>query len=182
MSAALNTHPEWTGDWQMPEGVQQADIDPATGQIAKAEATSKRGELFINGTLPGSESTELTDDIAQEPTEDENATAPQTEPAKLPEPPPLEPPRSKPTPKVETRKGDLRESYDGDSPKLQGTITLDVDPATGLIAVENCPVIRTRTFIIGQEPRKYCGPEYHRKAQPSPPASSTRARVVNGQP
>jgi penicillin-binding protein 1B len=178
MSAALNTHPEWTGDWQMPEGVQQAEIDPATGQIATADTTSKRGELFINGTLPGSESTEPTDDIAQDPTEDESATAPQTEPAKLPEPP-LEPPRSKPTPKVETRKGDLRESYDGDSPKLQGTITLDVDPATGLIAVENCPVIRTRTFIIGQEPRKYCGPEYHKKAQPTPPPAGTRARVVS---
>ena len=59
--------------------------------------------------------------------------------------------------------------------KLQGTITLDVDPATGLIAVDSCPVIRTKTFIIGQEPRKYCGPEYHKKAPP-PPATS-RARV-----
>jgi hypothetical protein len=62
---------------------------------------------------------------------------------------------------------------------LQGTITLDIDPTTGLIAVDSCPVIRTRTFIIGQEPKKYCGPEYHKKAQPSPPAPGTRARVVN---
>src|SRR6266480_2223858 len=35
MSAALTNHPEWTGDWQMPEGLQQAEIDPATGQLAK---------------------------------------------------------------------------------------------------------------------------------------------------
>jgi len=187
MSTALNTHPEWTGDWQMPEGIQQADIDPATGQLAKADATSKRGELFINGTLPGAESTEPGDDLAQEPAAidgDENSTAPQTEPAKLPEPPPLEPPRTKPTPKIEARsKLDSRGFDDGDSaPKLQGTITLDIDPATGLIAVDSCPVIRTRTFIIGQEPRKYCGPEYHKKAQLSPPAAGTRARVVNRQP
>ncbi|HEX3084410.1 MAG TPA: PBP1A family penicillin-binding protein, partial [Pyrinomonadaceae bacterium] len=33
MSAALTTHPEWTGDWTMPDGVQQTDIDPATGVV-----------------------------------------------------------------------------------------------------------------------------------------------------
>lgn len=47
--------------------------------------------------------------------------------------------------------------------QLQGTITLDIDPTTGLLAVQSCPVIRTRTFMIGTEPKKYCGPEYHRK-------------------
>jgi penicillin-binding protein 1B len=186
MSAALTVHPEWTGDWQMPEGVQQADIDPTTGQLAKADTTSKRPELFIGGTLPGSENAATPEDMAQEApaqTDGEgNRKDPQTEPATLPESPPLEPPRPKPTPpRSESRsKNDSREFYDGDSsPKLQGTITLDIDPTTGLIAVESCPVIRTKTFIIGQEPRKYCGPEYHKKAQPSPPAPGTRARVIN---
>lgn len=169
----------------MPEGVQQADIDPTTGQLAKAETTNKRAELFINGTSPGDKSTDAADEMAEETpaqTEgDENSKNPQTEPATLPEPPPLEPPRTKPTPKSEGRpKSETREPYDGDaSPKLQGTITLDIDPTTGLIAVDSCPVIRTRTFTIWQEPRKYCGPEYHKKPQPSPPAPGTRARVVN---
>ena len=27
MQVALSEHPEWQGDWQMPEGIQQADID-----------------------------------------------------------------------------------------------------------------------------------------------------------
>jgi len=171
MSSALNTHPEWTGDWQMPEGVQQADIDPATGQLAKADTTTKRSELFISGTLPG-ENAETTGDTAQEPPPqidgDGASKDPQTEPAVLPEPLPTEPPpRAKPTPKNDTR---LNSREFGDveaSPKLQGTITLDVDPTTGLIAVDSCPVIRTKTFIIGQEPRKYCGPEYHKKNQPT---------------
>jgi penicillin-binding protein 1B len=184
MSAALNTHPEWTGDWQMPEGVQQADIDPTTGQIAKADTTGKRPELFIGGTLPG-ENAETTEDTAQEPPPiDGDTTKPQTEPATLPDPL-LEPPRPKPSPpRSESKsKNDSRDFYDGDSsPKLQGTVTLDVDPTTGLIAVESCPVIRTKTFLIGQEPRKYCGPEYHKKAQPSPPAPGTRARVITRQP
>jgi hypothetical protein len=74
---------------------------------------------------------------------------------------PPEPPKPKSTPKP-------KEIYDDEdsSTKLQGTITLDIDPTTGLIAVDSCPVIRTKTFIIGQEPKKYCGPEYHKKPKP----------------
>jgi penicillin-binding protein 1B len=182
MNAALVAHPEWTGDWQMPESVQQADIDPATGQLAKADAANKRSELFINGTAPGSESSETTDDTAQEqsnPAEtDEADQKRQTEPAGLPDPESAETPKPKPTPKIEA-KSKSRDFYDGDaSEKLQGTITLDIDPTTGFIAVDSCPVIRTRTYVIGQEPKKYCGPEYHKKAQPSP-ATANRARVVN---
>ncbi|MGB9181742.1 MAG: PBP1A family penicillin-binding protein, partial [Pyrinomonadaceae bacterium] len=45
MSAALATHPEWTGDWQMPEGIQQIEIDTATGQLPTAASTNKRTEL-----------------------------------------------------------------------------------------------------------------------------------------
>ena len=226
MSAALTNHPEWTGDWSMPEGIQQAEIDPATGQLAKAEDLNKRPELFINGTLPTSGSEALPDEMAAQPPAQidgqENEKAPEMEPATLPEtlvrlqeatgrraiyadfgqtvsieglerdeatelfaalrshvarP---EAPRAKPTPKGELRpKNNSREPYDGDSsPKLQGTITLDIDPTTGLIAVDSCPVIRTKTFIIGQEPKKYCGPEYHKKAQPSP-SPVMRMRVVN---
>src|SRR5256884_7441123 len=177
MSAALTTHPEWTGDWQMPEGVQQTEIDPATGQLAKVDTVTKRTELFINGTSPGSESAETTDDIAQDPSSQPEED-PQTEPAGLPEPQPSEPPKAKPTPKKDSKTKSPDLSDVESSEKLQGTITLDIDPTTGLIAVDSCPVIRTKTFIIGQEPKKYCGPEYHKKAQPSP-ANGNRARVVN---
>ena len=164
----------------MPEGVQQADIDPTTGQLAKADTATKRPELFIGGTLPGSDKVDETEATAEEaPPEtegDQSGKSPQTEPATLPDPLPTEPPRAKPTPRS---KIDSHEFYDGDpSPKLQGTITLDIDPTTGLIAVDSCPVIRTKTFVIGQEPRKYCGPEYHKKAQPSP-APATRSRLAN---
>ncbi|HEV2905123.1 MAG TPA: PBP1A family penicillin-binding protein, partial [Pyrinomonadaceae bacterium] len=170
MNSALTIHPEWTGDWQMPSGIQEANIDPSSGQLAQADSISSRAELFINGTSPGS-GTNDAEDMAQD-SSDADATEDeinrQTEPASLPDPLP-EPPKPKPTPKI----------YDGDSNRLQGTITLDVDPATGLIAVDTCPVIRTRTFMIGQEPRKYCGPEYHKKASASPPATAQRARPPN---
>jgi len=168
MNTALSTHPEWTGDWQMPEGLQQKEIDPATGDLAQADSINKRTEFFINGTSPGSEAADANEDMAQEPADSEvedNDRSRQIEPANLPEYQP-EPTKPKPTPKPET-KGKSRDFYDGDSTsRLQGTITLDVDPTTGLIAVDSCPVIRTKTFIIGQEPKKYCGPEYHKKAKP----------------
>jgi len=161
MNAALTNHPEWTGDWQTPAGIQQEDIDPATGLLAKADTANKRTELFINGTAPGSETAEGNEDMADQTTDGtEEETNRQTEPASLPPEPPPEPPKIKPTPKP-------KEIYDDDpSAKLQGTITLDIDPTTGLIAVDSCPVIRTKTFIIGQEPKKYCGPEYHKKTKP----------------
>jgi penicillin-binding protein 1B len=176
MNAALATHPEWVGDWQMPEGVQQTDIDPTTGDIAKAESTNRRPELFINGTKPGPEDGEGAEDMAQESSEDPEASEKnaQTEPAGLPDLSPI----TKPTPKNDP-KSRSRDSYEYEpASRLQGTITLDVDPTTGLIAVDSCPVIRTRTFAIGQEPKKYCGPEYHKKPPPTP-QPGTRARVVN---
>jgi penicillin-binding protein 1B len=161
MSAALTTHPEWTGDWTMPDGVQQTDIDPATGVVAQADATTKRGEYFINGTLPGQ--TDETADTAEESSSNEEE--PQIEPASLP--PDLPRPKATPTPKNDKDLLKNKPHTDSYEPaaidKLQGTITLDIDPTTGLIAVDSCPVIKTRTFIIGQEPRKYCGPEYHKK-------------------
>jgi len=183
MSSALTTHPEWTGDWQMPDGVQQADIDPATGEIARADSTTtttttKRGEFFINGTLPG-ENGAANDDMAKDSSQTESEDDSQIEPASLP--PDLVKP--KPTPKngKDILKSKSIDGYQPDSSsRLQGTITLDIDPTTGLIAVDSCPVIKTKTFIIGQEPTKYCGPEYHKKPQPTPPPGS-RARVVNPQ-
>lgn len=174
MSAALATHPEWVGDWQMPEGIQQTDIDPTTGDIAKAESTNKRAELFINGTTPGNG--EASEDMAQDSLDDSESEDKNTqiEPAGLPDVPPL----VKPTPKTDP-KAKSRESYEYEpASRLQGTITLDIDPTTGLIAVDSCPVIRTRTFAIGQEPKKYCGPEYHKKPAPTP-QPGIRARVVN---
>src|SRR5918911_2054007 len=42
MTAALAEHPEWTGDWQMPEGIEQANIDTRTGQLAAADDPNKR--------------------------------------------------------------------------------------------------------------------------------------------
>ena len=161
MQVALAEHPDWEGDWEMPAGIEQVEINPTTGKLSAPEDTVHRVELFIKGTGPN--------DVSDEPAEEET-------PPELPEPSPptmqpyLEPPIPTASPSPSPRRAPaLPES------RLEGTITLDIDPQTGLIAVESCPIIRTKTFALGTEPKKYCGPEYHRRKTIEP---ADRPRVV----
>jgi penicillin-binding protein 1B len=174
MTAALAAHPEWGGDWQQPPDIVQADIDPATGLLATADSPNKRTELFINGTAPAQASGE---------TDETNPTGeavPGATPESLPTPDTLEvPPLPEETPppagKRRTPGLEGRDPSQPDSPsRLAGTVTLDIDPTTGLIAVPTCPVIRTKTFVLGTEPHRYCGPQYHRNQTIIP--SETRPR------
>jgi len=162
MSFALNEHPEWSGDWEMPAGVEAIEINPQTGQPSAPGDTEKRTEYFINGTGPNHEV----------PAGDEQAT-PEEQPEASPgeEATPEVAPTVAPLPSPSPRKPItvVPESH------LEGTITLDIDPTTGLIAVDSCPVIRTKTFVLGTEPKKYCGPEYHKGRAGD---SSNRPRVV----
>jgi penicillin-binding protein 1B len=167
MEVALGDHPEWQGDWQMPAGVEELAINPKTGGPAGPEDADRRTELFINGTSPHvselEPETEPTPDLDVTPLPPDQVLPPITV-----EPLPVPSPRTKPP------RSELRTDGAG---RLEGTITLDIDPTTGLIAVESCPVIRTRTFALGTEPKKYCGPEYHQRQLPLP--QGTRPRVTN---
>ena len=162
MSTALSEHPEWQGDWEMPSGIEQVAINPRTGAPASAEDPEQRVELFINGTSPSTDLS-LPPDTDSSP-ELEELPSPEFEyvPAPLPDASPSPSPRRPPS--------------RTDSGRLEGTITLDIDPSTGLIAVETCPVVRTRTFVLGTEPTRYCGVEYHR---PSAAPQATRPRSAN---
>jgi penicillin-binding protein 1B len=161
MSVALAEHPEWEGDWEKPAGVEEVEINPKTGKPTVPEDTEKRTEYFINGTGPN------------------DAEVPQEEasPVELPSPSPIEQPYEEapipsPSPSPSSRKAPALPDSG-----LEGTITLDIDPTTGLIAVETCPVIRTKTFVLGTEPKKYCGPKYHQH-NTIEPAPAARPRVV----
>ncbi len=158
MQVALAQHPEWEGDWNMPPGVEQVEINPQTGAATAPGDTEKRVEFFINGTGPN-----------ESALPDEEAT-----PLELPEPSPFEQPYPEsPIPAISPLPTPRRAPTLPES-RLEGTITLDIDPQTGLIAVETCPVIRTKTFSLGTEPRKYCGPQYHQRNTIEP----VRPRVV----
>ena len=160
MEVALAEHPEWQGDWQMPEGIEQVEINPKTGGPADPEEADKRIELFINGTSPQAAADE----------ELETEATPEPEASPLPDQV-LPPTIAEPSPSPSPRKPPRSEGRTDENGRLEGTITLDIDPTTGLIAVETCPVIRTRTFVLGTEPKKYCGPEYHQRPTATPQPS-----------
>ncbi|HEX9918252.1 MAG TPA: penicillin-binding transpeptidase domain-containing protein, partial [Pyrinomonadaceae bacterium] len=184
MSAALAAHPEWTGDWQMPAGIEQVSIDPRTGLLAAADSPAKRAELFIAGTAPTVESNapldgELTplEGTGEEGDEFDYAPAPVV-PSDGSDPPPPDATAPQQRPRTTTPRPEGRGVTQGDgTSRLMGTITLDIDPATNLLATPTCPVIRSKTFAIGQEPRRYCGPEYHNGQTIMP--SGTRPRLVS---
>jgi penicillin-binding protein 1B len=161
MSVALGEHPEWQGDWQMPAGIEQVAINPRTGGPADAEDPEKRLELFINGTSPQNASAVEPDAEATPETEEVEPTGTEG----MPTPPELVP---SPSPKVRQPRYETRSTEGG---RLEGTITLDIDPGTGLIAVESCPVIRTRTYVLGTEPKQFCSPQYHQRPTASPQPS-----------
>jgi penicillin-binding protein 1B len=163
MQVALAEHPEWQGDWAMPAGIEQIEINPKTGAPAAPDDPDKRIELFINGTSP--HGAEIIPESEVTPEE-----LPTLEPGDVVPLPTVE---ASPSPSPRKAKNELRTNESG---RLEGTITLDIDPTTGLIAVESCPVIRTRTFVLGTEPTKYCGPEYHR---PGATPQATRPRLTN---
>ncbi len=163
MQVALAKHPEWEGDWEEPAGVEEIEINPKTGEPTVPEDTEKRVEFFINGTGPSN--AEATD-------EEEKTVEELPEPSPFTEQPTELPPAPGSLPSPTPRKAPpIPDS------RLEGTITLDIDPATGLIAVESCPVIRTKTFVLGTEPKKYCGPQYH-SGKTIEPTGSARPRIV----
>ncbi|HEX5966288.1 MAG TPA: PBP1A family penicillin-binding protein [Pyrinomonadaceae bacterium] len=164
MQVALAKHPEWEGDWEMPAGVEEVDINPKTGAPTAPEDTEKRVEFFINGTGPSHS----------------DAATEEATPEELPEPSPLteQQPSDLPPPPGSLPSPTPRKAPPVPDGRLEGTITLDIDPATGLIAVESCPVIRTKTFVLGTEPKKYCGPQYHSGKTIEPSSGSGRPRVV----
>ncbi|HKN84490.1 MAG TPA: PBP1A family penicillin-binding protein [Pyrinomonadaceae bacterium] len=167
MQVALSEHPEWQGDWEMPAGVEQIEINPKTGAPTQPEDTEKRVEFFINGTAPTNAA-----DVEPEP----------TAPTELPEAsPPIDQPYEVPPPPVSSPSPSPRRAPSAPDGHLEGTITLDIDPTTGLIGVEGCPVIRTKTFVLGTEPKKYCGPQYHQH-NTIEPAAPVRPRVVGTPP
>ncbi|HEX7955904.1 MAG TPA: penicillin-binding transpeptidase domain-containing protein, partial [Pyrinomonadaceae bacterium] len=162
MAAALQAHPEWGGDWQEPADIEHVDIDPRTGMLAGADAAEKRSEIFVRGTDPAQESLEPDESATPEeptlPDVEVPLTDPTPGPVYVPPYPEASPP---PAPRRGRNDPEGRGADDPSGASRLSTVTLDIDPTTNLIAAPTCPVIRTKTFVVGTEPRRRCGPQYH---------------------
>ncbi len=202
MSSALAEHPEWATDWQMPTGVTQAEIDARTGGLIDPEAAAiidvngvvqnpvKRLELFVGNTAPIAPIVPTLDEYADETafSEDYDATP-------VPDLPVIEPssrapvaPLNLPNPtrgRTPTLEGRGVLLPDG-STRLVGTVTVDIDPTTGLLATSSCPVSRSKTYPLGQQPTRSCSAELHggrpRAAVPDLPRVPSVPRARNAYP
>jgi membrane peptidoglycan carboxypeptidase len=142
MSRALAVRPELGGEFEVPEGIIQTMIDPATGLTAKNN--TGRIELFINGTEP-------TGAIPVEgnPEDDQYEPAPDTKDINA------EPGKPKaPAPQKVT-------SILSDQPARQNLndsnyLTFEVCTVTGLLPSESCANTAMRRFKIGREPTNFC--------------------------
>ncbi|HEX8492301.1 MAG TPA: DnaJ domain-containing protein [Pyrinomonadaceae bacterium] len=54
------------------------------------------------------------------------------------------------------------------------TVTVTIDPTTGLLATSACPARSSMTYVGGQEPRQYCSAERHQTARAEEPADSRK--------
>jgi penicillin-binding protein 1B len=196
MKAALDAHPEWNGDWTMPAGIEKAQIDTRTGKAidengetietenaAAPEATPtpaedslepapaeelsgtvpaefRREELFISGTVPNRK------EVYEEANAGQPEEFPLPEESPLPEAEPQDSPVLSPSPKVD----DVMRPQPHDR-----TIILQICPDTGLIATPSCPMMRARSFKMGQEPKEFCRPENHRRESTNPANSRQRS-------
>ncbi len=193
MRHALDQHPDWNGDWQIPNGIRKAEIDTQTGKVLReiTEDQDKQIQVLKNGANANNANTSNPIDT---PTPDEIAKIPEpnippefrrielfingTVPTKLIDVPddPLSPDQlekqtlEKVIPKPE--KTPLVDDSALDDPSKpgkiinKGSITLMICPTTGYIAAPSCVGMKPKTFKVGEDPKLYCSPEFHKNAKP----------------
>jgi penicillin-binding protein 1B len=134
MKQALELRPELGGDsFPMPGGIVVANIDPKTGCLAGSESGGTRQEIFIAGTEPLSP-------CFEETTVDTETVAGTDD--------------YKPAEAETSEKEAQDDNYD--------KVTVEVCALTGLLASPYCPRTEKKTFELGKEPVRMCGPEFHR--------------------
>jgi hypothetical protein len=187
MRQALNLHPEWNGDWQMPDSIKKAEIDSRDGKFLR-EIDAKEAENieaqqkvlkknkeekpevmptpevisnFINTVPLEFRRVELfisgTIPVNLNPTDDLNENA-NTQPEVTPTP-------------FETweesqagskNKGQSDSNTNTAKPQVTQSMTVMVCELSGMRATLNCPKKEPKTFKNGTEPKEFC--TFHSKA------------------
>jgi len=186
MREALNQHPEWNGDWQMPASVLKAEIDTRNGKLlrdltnAEAETVKIQQTIVKKNADPNLPDTlETVPDgkglyITEVPAEFRrvelfvNGTVPNkillpSDEANLTEGETIEPsPTATPFTTWEEAQRDPRNnqnstaSREDSEPDFVRNITLMICPLTGMRATVNCPNKKPQTFGEGEEPKDFC--------------------------
>jgi hypothetical protein len=182
MRAALDLHPEWNGDWQMPPSVKKAEIDIRTGSLirelsneeaenvkAQQDAIKKKSNSNSNPD-PNAESPELSDIyVTDVPLEFRRVelfiygTLPTK--ALLPTDGDLSG-ATKPTPSPTPFTTWQEEGATGptttvpreerNNADLESKITVMICPLSGMRATINCPNKEAKIFTQRHEPQDFC--------------------------
>jgi hypothetical protein len=186
MREALDLHPEWNGDWQMPSSVRKAEIDMRNGKLIR-ELTNEEADSVAaqqNAIKKNSNTnTKPTTDLApDEPKEIYVTDVPLefrrielfvagTVPAKqmLPVDDGITEEQNKPEPTPTPLDGTWTEqTKPGETPLPSNSgsskpdknsvtqITVMICPLSGMRATINCPKKEPKVFKQGEEPRDFC--------------------------
>jgi penicillin-binding protein 1B len=180
MKEALDTHPEWNGDWTMPDSVRKAEIDTRSGKLirelnndeadlvkAQQDAMKKNSNTNTNTAPVPTKEIYLTD-VPAEFRRIElfvAGTVPNKSLLPVNEDDPnsdINNPRATPTPfttweeEQQNQNGTPRSSRDAAPVELEQKITVMICPLTGMRATRNCPNRENKTFKQGEEPKEFC--------------------------
>lgn len=182
MRDALERHPEWNGDWQMPSTIRKGEIDIRNGKLIReldsviAQVTpTPTPTMPIDADLPLTETPEVKEiyvtDVPPEfrrveifiggtipmkaliPTEETNI-----EETSEPNPAPSGTPFTTWAEEVQPNSNSAPKTSRSDEPKDSPprTVTVAVCDLTGQRATSNCPNKRAESFEAGSEPKDFC--------------------------
>lgn len=183
MREALNQHPEWNGDWTMPNSVRKAEIDSRNGklirELSNTEADAVKAQQTVlkkntnTNTQISSDAPEVKDlyvtDVPPEFRRIElfvSGTVPNklllpTDEANLEPEEQSEKPEASPTP-FTTWENEQKGNQNSASrnleppPEFQRNVTVMICPITGLRATSNCPNPTAQTFTENAKPKDFC--------------------------
>jgi penicillin-binding protein 1B len=189
MRAALDLHPEWNGDWQMPSSVRRAEIDARNGKLIRELTDEEAASIVAQQTAVRKNSNSNSN---AKPTIDLEPEAPKeiyvtdvplefrrvelfiagTVPTRMMLPTGetdtenQERPEPTPTP-LDGRWSDQTKPERTPLPSNSkidlnagSRITVMVCPLSGMRATINCPEKESKVFKDGEEPRDFCS--FHR--------------------
>jgi penicillin-binding protein 1B len=186
MREALNRHPEWNGDWQMPSSIQKAEIDTRDGKILR-ELDGKQAEIVqaqqktqknnsnsktVQTVLPETERGLSVNIVPPEFRRVEmfiTGTIPvslvptetaQTEieiaPSQTPTPFTTWQEAQQDAKRQESEPETSAEDDIPAAPKIEQKITLMICPISEMRATINCPTKVPKTFTQGEVPKEFC--------------------------
>lgn len=186
MREALNLHPDWNGDWQMPETVHQAEIDTRNGKLIRELNTAEADSVKVHQTAiknTNSKSNTKTEIAESEPPKEIYVTEVPAEfrrieyfvggtvplkaliPTNESETDPNAKPEATATPFTTWQESQEMQKGNSNTAKpptelerngIQKNVTVMICPTSGMRATIYCPIKKPETFVEGSEPKEFC--------------------------